>query len=335
VAGKQNAAAGVQLRHNTQSGEVPAHHQNHMRKSMTVSRQFVTFGAMMLVAGTFLPTSQAQAFGQQWRPTVAAAPAQGKGFRRIANVPSFRPHVSSAGPHFRAPPTVRSRPVSQPMVAMRPVAPPAYPRRSYRREGQAAPSAWSSMPMWSNPFTQMAQIWPNPMPMYPSQFAGRPVERPWISQYARPQQPSRHRLVNPAPLNEYRPRNSLSAVYGAGQAPVWRQAHQAAITPRPVPTRAVRGGYASVPGRFTPPRAARVPQFAAAGMPRGYWRPDQAAMTPRFARSDPFRPATYGRTASRDRLPTQQGTVAQELPGWVTTHPDAGNLRICEWCNGS
>ena len=301
---------------------------------MRVSRQFVTFSAMMLVVGMFLPTSQAQAFGQQWRPTVAAAPAQTTGDRGVVNVPSFRPHVSAAGPRYRSSRTARSRPVVQPMVAMRSMTPIAYPRPAYQRVRHAAPSAWSSMPMWSNPFAQMAQIWQNPMPMYPSQFAWRPVEQPWISEYARPQ-PPRHRWPNPAPMDEYRPRNSLSAVHATDQAPVWRQAHPAAATPRFVPSPAVRVGYAPVAGGFAPPHAARVPQFAAAGMQRGYWRPDQAAMAPTFARSDQFRPATYGRTISPGRLPTQQGTFAQELPGWVTTRPDTGNLLACEWCNGS
>ena len=307
---------------------------------MRVSRQLVALSAMMVVGGAFLPMSQAQAFGQQWRPTVAHAPTQTANFRRVANVPSFRPRVSAASPRYRASRSVkRSQPLMQPMVAMRPMAPPAYrqpayPQPAYQHTGYAAPNVWSAMPMWSNPFTQMAQAWQYPMPIYPRQFAWRPAEQPWISQRMWPQQ--RHdRYTRRAPVVDYRARRSLSAVNGSGRAPAWREMRPAVANSRFAAAGPALASYRPVPGRFVQRRQAPAPQIAAADVQRGNWRPDRAAAPGQIAQAGDFRPATYGRTPSSGRMPMQQRVATRQLPGWVTTHRDTDDLLTCDWCSGS
>lgn len=300
---------------------------------MRVSGQLVAFGAMMLVGEAFLPASQAHAFGPQWRPTVAHAPAQARSFRRVANVPSFRPRVSAASPRYQTSRSVRTQramqPVMQPMVAMRPMAPPTYQGTRY-----APPNVWSAMPMWSNPFAQMAQVWQYPAPAYPRQFAWHPAERPWISQRVQPEQ-HRDRYTRPAPLADYRVRDRFSAVGGMGRAPAWRDARPIAANGQFRPSRPALAGYRPVPGRLVQRQPMSAQQFAAAGMQRGYWRPDRAAPAPRIAHGGSFRPVAYGRASAEQRLSTQQRVAAQQLPGWATTYRDEGDLLTCAWCGGS
>ena len=301
---------------------------------MRISGQLVAFGAMMLVGGAFLPTSQAHAFGQQWRPTVAHAPTQSTRYRRVANVPSFRPHATAPSPRYSAPRAVSTPPVMQPMVAMRPMTPPAYSRPVYPRAGYGTPNMWSAMPMWSNPFTQMAQAWQYPMPMHPRQYAWRPAEQPWLSQRVRPEM-RRDRYINPTPPVDYRSRSRLSAVSGIGRAPVWRETRWSAASARIAPWRPALATYRSVPGRFDQRRPVPASQMAAAGMQRGYWRPDQGALAKRIAGSNNFRPVAYGRAPAIERLSSRQRVADRQLPGWVTTYRDAGDPLACDWCGGS
>ena len=119
---------------------------------MKIATQVFAFTGMMVAGAAMLSTAHAASFGQQWRPASTGYATThnntyGNGFRRVANVPSFRPRTSASSPRYVA------RSSYRPAAAYpRPIRPhqAAYPQVTHmpRPQGMTHPgmSPWAAMP---------------------------------------------------------------------------------------------------------------------------------------------------------------------------------------------
>lgn len=344
-------------------------YKNRRGSRMTFAKQLIAFGGMIFLGGAMLPTGEAFAFGQQWRPAPGYGMPQVGSHGRIANSPSFRPH-SAARPAMnrslnrpRRPHQQRSyRPLpyqQQFFAAQRyPMYPGAGPAGGgfYPQQPRAMAAGYPA-PGWSSPFANMAQPWGFQMPMFTRQFAWRPAEQPWVARNPMPQQAQpRYRQAQP----QYRVTTMPQAVgfrqAGSGAAPAvgsWRPAVQPspAVRPqyayqryatRPPVTPAGRQSmFRTAPRSGYPMPGARIAGLGRAPVqaPPGNWRPQAAAPADGWRSSRSFRPQGYGRSVA-DKAEVASGRegsgfTRDNLPGWVTTYQDSGYEGACSWCSGS
>ncbi len=326
---------------------------------MRISGKAFALAGAVIVASVALAPAHAGSFGQQWRPA-AYAPAPQQAYRRVANMPAFRPHGSLSSPRHgygrstsrRAvtAPAYATRLANRPRTAYRPTRPArraayrgqpmdtrsgrpvayaapsmAYPPIAYPAAQVAypPPAPWTHMPVWANPFAQMARPWQYPAARYSRQFVSRPTERRRLSAAGD------HRYYRPvaAPVGAARGMTRPAPAF-AGGAPAWR--------PSAAPTVA-RTAYAPRTVASYRPiamRPAYVSRTTAAGMPRDTWRPaplHRASVQAAAGRE--FRPAGYGRGATLAQRAARGG--ADRLPGWATTYDSPLGASTCDWCGGS
>lgn len=294
---------------------------------MRVSGQYLAFGGIVLLAGMLAQTVQAQTYGSQWRPAggaYAPGPAvHSSGFRRVANVPSFRPRARASSHRYSSASGVSRYQRPARSMPRRHAPMPMMAGQVYRPYAPPSPGVWSAMPTWANPFVQMGQTWRNPMPHPAGQYAWRPVQQPWFAQGQQP-------LRQPAPARRY-----LSDRQH-GYAPAWRPSRRNATPATTLRTVASYRPTPSVHGPMRPQTVgtpARVPVQAAP-----QWRP-QYNVAVSQPRSQGFRPVAYGRSVP-DRVVAHNTDVhiarpGNTVPGWATTYQESAVTDSCFWCNGS
>ena len=311
---------------------------------MNPGRQVIALSGMILFGSSALPGGEALAFGQQWRPMGGLAAAPARSYPRVANIPTFRPPVVAAR-SYELSSRQRARFAdtrgARPEYAAAEHAVPSMPQ-PYGYPAPYYPPVRPSLPVWAQPFGEMAQAWQQ-VPLFARQFAWRPAEQPWIAAAPSPQQPRDGVQMAPR-MTGFRPTGpAYAATYGS-----WRPSAPAASSPR--------GRYASQATVYT---AARQPALAAqastgwrsvdpglastyraAAPERGYWRPDTAAAGDVWQVRSAFRPAAYGRGSRVDERTASRsdggiGFTRDKLPGWVTTYQDADDSGACTWCGGS
>lgn len=327
--------------------------KNFERIRMRMSGQVLAVGGVILIGSSAMMSSDASAFGQQWRPAAAYPASQAFADRRvtshrIANVPSFRPRSVSRDRHYSATPTLNRYRAAQRFANVAPArhayrmpspVPVAQPVNNY-----AVAQGWPGM-MWSNPFTQMVRAWQAPMPMPSRQFAWRPAEQPWRARqsvsYSWPYQPERpmaavqygQQRIHASPSGNRFAQNPYAHNRWGGQ--VWRPANRV-VSQRAYPNDP-RLVAARSPTVQTFVHAPQRPPVGAVNNPRGHWRPAGAAVAAAYPADRGFRPATYGksRLAAAEAQPSAR-SQSQKLPGWVTTYQEPGGmLDGCYWCSGS
>lgn len=313
---------------------------------MKYGRQHIVWSGLFVASSFLLAASQSAAFGQQWRPaTQGYMPAQpavaSVGYRRVANIPSFRPQVASSQSRqglarysSASPRTLNSRPdqrslrfanaqpqprlaYSHPQPYMQP---PAY---RYAPAYQQAPTAWG-MPAWMNPFAQMAQPWQYAAPPFPRQFAYQPAQQPQATPRSFAREPG------------------LSAAYGGYRsAQGMRSAAAYDLRSRTAQTGYNAGSMMSSRGYRPVPRVAasfpsvQTGRYSVAGGAHS-WRPAQPLVAAAQSPRNDFRPFAYGRSAPGVEFQSAQPRVAADkLPGWVTTYQEPQTLLDCDWCSGS
>ena len=321
---------------------------------MRISGQVFALGGIILIGSTLVASTDASAFGQQWRPAVTYPAAQTYADRRmtgrrVANVPSFRPRNAPTQRAYSATPTMnryrtatrigntlQPRHVAQ-VYPMPPLAPPNYPGNSYSSQG------WPGMSMWPNPFGQMVRAWQHPMPMFGRQFAWRPAEQPWRARqtvsYARPQQ-----IERPAAAARYgqqrpypQPRGHQYA-QNTWRGQVWRPAGRAASNRSHANAARLIAAHRPVPSTFVQwPRRPFANAAIPAMPPRAQWRPDRAVAAAAYPADRGFRPSTYGkgRLAVAETGGKAKMQASDRLPGWVTTYQEPADIDACYWCSGS
>lgn len=326
---------------------------------MRISGQVVALGGVILIGGSLGTADDAHAFGQQWRPTAAYPVAQGfidrrVSNRRIANVPSFRPHAVARQNNYAATPTagryravqrmarnsLRQRPMA-PAYRMPAPAPLTYP--GGLPGNHYAASGWPGMPMWSDPFGQMVRAWQNPMPVFTRQFAWRPAEQPWRARqtisYARPQYSGR-----PASAVRYGQQQAYSRplanrfAQNSWRGQAWRPAARVASNRSYPNASRLVASYRPSPTNFTQaPRRGQAAAFVAASHQGAHWRPSGAAVAAAYPVDRSFRPATYGKYRLAAARPgnSTASRPADRLPGWVTTYQEPDVTDGCSWCSGS
>lgn len=304
---------------------------------MRSTGQVVVFAGILLVGGSFTLANAGSGYGQQWRPAEsysAAQPApavqyagrsvpayESAAVQRIANVPSFRPRSVRLANRFAE---LRGAPRANDyqQVAAHSAGYQQYQRYTpYQPYSVPAPTPAApgfSAPVWAGPFGQMAQAFPNPMPMFNPSFAwrqpaeqwsGYPPAAPAYGQHAFPQYPvSGYRDFGPASAAMYRPSFPGN----------WRPLAQARLQPVQ---------YQPAADLMAAPRGFdRV-------VATGNWRPletgSQASLSRHAAN---FRPQGYGRSAWTDRTASSDPAPGL-LPGWATTFNDSD--AACSWCSGS
>lgn len=322
---------------------------------MSSLRQLIVFGGFMVCFGSLLPTGEAMAFGQHWRPAPGFGPAQGHNYGGVANMPNFRPRTVARSLNYQRFGRVQPRP-SLRRGHWQPYAPqmgfwPGRPAFDSAPRYAAAPYPPPQLaPMgylpggWANRRTGFAPAWQPPTPLFARQYAWRPVGQPWVAQTRPARQPKPRYQVRMAPqMVGFRP----TAPGYAAPASGWRPAtHPAAGMPqqygqqRHVYQAPVRAGSRGLrTGSMRPPgwpmSGARVAGPNPAPVVNGYWRPGfvvpAAAMPPGVT----FRPVAYGRSeaVARDRRGSE--ATRDKLPGWVTTYQDTGFDDPCGWCSGT
>jgi len=328
---------------------------------MTFGKQLIALGGIVFFCGALLPTGEALAFGQQWRPAPGFGAARIGSHDRVANTPSFRPHSAARPTIQRSFNRVQQRPYRQHSYQPWPHQPPFYAAQRYPAyRGGAAPVGGGFYPQlphaqavgyrapgWSAPFAGMMQPWGLQMPMFTRQFAWRPADQPWrtrnvMPRYAQPQYRVRaavpqqvgFRTGNPAyvpvagswrpavrPQYAYQRYGSRPQVMATGLQPGFRAAHSR--------------NY-SVPGARRIAGADPVPLQTGWV---GHWRPQAGMPAAAWHTKRSFRPQAYGRSVAEkvDVASRRERSdfTRDNLPGWVTTYQDSGHEDACSWCSGS
>lgn len=323
---------------------------------MNFGKQIIALGGMMIFAGSLLPITEAQAFGQQWRPASGFSSAQPHSFQRVANMPSFRPRPGvAAQPNAAAPrfaqytaPRYAPYPAYSPGYASPPPMVTAYgypPQASYY--APAMPPATG----WPQPFGYMAQSWQQQVPLFVRQFAWRPAGQPWLAAASDTyHQPARYQARMAPQMSGFRPSvPSAVPTYGSWRPAVAAHAPAMVASRYAYPAPVYTGQRYPASRSYVPPvwspAGDRVAGYnpAPSGISREYWRPDSAAL-PGGAwqgANSRFRPAAYGRSGVRDerlaaRADDDGSSFARDrLPGWVTTYQEADFAASCGWCGGS
>lgn len=321
---------------------------------MKFQQRTVVIMGLMVCAG-LIASSNAVAYGPQWRPAMGPenpmAPPAAHMPPPVSGGPVFRPIAPPRGP-YDAPPVRGYGPAFQ-----HPAYPPAY---GYRQQAPMGGPAHG----WNRPMPDMQPQSAYEPPAFTRQYAWRPAPQPWIAQRDRYQQ---HR--SPAygyavpPVADYRQPWSAPGFApsfmpgGFMNPPMVAGAGGYPFPPLPAP------GYAADMGGYP---AAWMPTFAwmppPAPIGQGWFGPQIVAgypspMQPMWpappAYGQPFapqphpwmgtmafRPPTYDADRRRqDVTERRQAADAQftreNLPGWVTTYQENGQLDYCEWCGGS
>lgn len=301
---------------------------------MAINRKLTAFVRMALVAGAFVATEQALAFGQQWRPSeIPVGPGQVRAYAVVAPGATFRPYgvqprqaQRSAAVAPRLPHPVNRWPGGQHWGGQ--VSAPA-PAQHYPPAAGFYPAPLPAAAMPSPIWVQYASVPPvgwnqPPAPYFARQFAWRPADQPWS---APPGAPAYRTPVSPRTLG-FRPAQEISPPgYGS-----WRPALSAAQP------HALRGtAYTAVQPMFRSMPAA-VPVAQVAGpVYRAADRWHGGAPSVRDARIA-FRPVAYGRSLASRASDVEQrpgSGLAQQLPGWVTTFQETDQSTNCGWCSGS
>ncbi|MCB1800378.1 MAG: hypothetical protein KDI82_01695 [Gammaproteobacteria bacterium] len=309
---------------------------------MRSTGQVVVLAGILLVGASITSASAGTGFGQQWRPAdgyLVTQPASSAPYttstarthvpatvQRIANVPSFRPRSVRLANRFAE---LRGAPRADgyQQLAAHSTGIQQYqrytPYQPYSMPTPMPASQGFAAPVWAGPFGQMAQAFPNPMPMFNRTFAwrqpadqwsGYPPAAPSYGQHAFPQYPvSAYRDFGPA----------SAAVYRASFPGNWRPLAQARLNP--------------VQHRSAADLAATSRGYAHTYQDRivaaGNWRPletgSQASLSRHAAN---FRPQGYGRSTWTDRTASTDPAPSL-LPGWATTFNDSD--AACSWCSGS
>lgn len=311
---------------------------------MKPGRQVIMLSGLIVFGGSLLPGGDALAYGQQWRPVggLAVAQTQSRSYPRVANIPTFRPPVSAPRPYHRPSASQGARFADTRGASLRYAASEYATPRAQGYRAPYYPSASPRVPVWAEPFSEMAQAWQQ-VPLYARQFAWAPAEQPWIAAPS-PRQP-RYGVQMAPRMTGFRPTGpAYAATSGswrpsahAASSPRGRYASRAAVyTAGRQPALAVQGasGWRSVDSRLAGTDRA-LPAAA-----RGHWRPDLAAAGNAWQAGAAFRPAAYGRTSGFDDRTASysgggNGFTRDKLPGWVTTYQDTDDGGACTWCGGS
>lgn len=311
-----------------------------------------------MVGGVMLPSSEALAFGQQWRPAPGAVVNQQRvgmahmpRTSRFARVPNFRPAVRPTTTVY-----VRQQPY-RPNYRPSRISPPTYamPARTFPQTRYYAQTR-SPMGGWGQPFGGFAQMWQRQMPMFGNRFASGPAPRSWNgAQMPRRTVPSyagqRFEARAIPPTKRFRPKAGLAMAPPSPRA--WRpvQAQQPVLVSRRVAGWASghvsapsQSGYRGARSAWKPmPRAAERmvsnQRNAFGGQTLAHWRPQSSVPSRSWRPDDAFRPAGYGRLAAESvpvaaRSSIDTGAESAKLPGWATTYESASNA-TCTWCSGS
>jgi hypothetical protein len=317
-----------------------------MRNRMQVS----VLTGIVLASGLMLSASQqAAAFGQQWRPAApihTAHQTHRATFRRVANVPSFRPRVAQSQPRHSAAmrntypaaqdyersgrgydlaPAPAHWSVARPELMRTPSYTGAAPVFAPATGFGQAPTAWGmpGMPAWANPFAQMAQGFPYAMP-----FSRQASWQPYFSQpYHAPAARIDRRYS--AHSSTYRQAGQMAPSPARTALSSWRPIAAASSYTTP---RAMHHGYRSVmpvqPAYVRPLAQTVAPQAG-----RYAWRP-AIGDVPRQWQGRDFRPASHGQRLASAANNGVNGATRVTLPGWVSTQKDPLEL-ACDWCSGS
>ena len=315
---------------------------------MNLKKHALAVGGAFLLTGSSLVSGQAFAFGSEWRPATgyaAGGPGTPAAYQRIANVPRFRPYSASGPNRYRdRVAALRSEPrPNWAMAAPRYATAPAYPAYGPPPQPYVMPMPMpmpSGAPGWAQPFSGMAQVWQEQVPMFARQFAWRPADsQPWSGNAMPPMQPAWQPYAASPPTG-YPLRPDFASNAPAGYAG-WRTPTAGPAAPYGYRAPGYTAGRQASfrPGDRTGWSTA-VPHYAQAapsiGLPApGQWRPEPVATQVGW-RSTSFRPVGYGQSsAARNARLAGSSDASQGLPGWLTTYQETDVSAGCAWCEGS